>query len=69
MWMTRRALLAALAGGVFHTAQAQSVPRYPRGPVRLIVPYAPGGATDIQARALTHRLGIVRPIQGFSIAD
>jgi tripartite-type tricarboxylate transporter receptor subunit TctC len=59
MWMVRRALLAALAGRVVHTAQAQSVPPYPRGPVRLIVPYVPGGATDIQARALAHRLGIM----------
>jgi len=42
-------LLAALAFGV-GTATAQD--KYPSRPVKVIVPYAPGGATDIVARIL-----------------
>ncbi len=53
--MKRRALLAGLATAPALAGAQPSL--YPRGQVRLLVPYVPGGATDIQARALAIRLG------------
>lgn len=38
------------------TAGATAAERFPTKPVRLIIPYAPGGATDITARQLQTRI-------------
>ncbi len=52
----RRALCAALAAAALLPATALAA--YPDKPIRLVVPYPPGGATDVIGRIVGQRLGI-----------
>jgi tripartite-type tricarboxylate transporter receptor subunit TctC len=57
--LTRRDFLAATAAGlvVAGTGSAASVQSsYPTKPIRLIVPYPPGGSTDIAARVVGEQI-------------
>jgi tripartite-type tricarboxylate transporter receptor subunit TctC len=51
------ALVCAAAGAVSGAAHAQTAANYPTKPVRLILPYPPGGGSDTIVRPLAQRLG------------
>ena len=53
---TMQALAAATLLAMMAGAQAQGVANYPSKPIRILVPFAPGGGADLMARVITPRL-------------
>ncbi len=53
---TLAALIAAAAFAIPGLAHSQAADNYPSKPIRLIIPYPPGGATDVIGRIVGQRL-------------
>lgn len=53
------ALMVALGtlSGLGNSLQAQTTADFPNKPVRIVVPFAPGGPTDLMARAISKSMG------------
>lgn len=54
---SRRTLLAGLGALALAGPGRAAEPAYPNRPIRLVVPFAPGSATDTMARVLAQELG------------
>jgi len=55
--MRLHSLMAALLGLLLAAGGVHAQQKYPIKPIRVIVPFVPGGASDIVARVMTQKLG------------
>jgi tripartite-type tricarboxylate transporter receptor subunit TctC len=56
-FMTRMALLCGLGLGALPLAALATAASFPTHPVTLVIPFPPGGATDVNGRVIAQRLG------------
>jgi len=54
--MDRRTLLLSSLTGALLPGLAAAQPGYPDRPIRMVVPFAPGGATDVAGRVVADAL-------------
>src|SRR5690606_41613012 len=59
--MLKKSLITFIATGILGIAPAVSSAAYPDQPIKLIVPFSPGGSTDILGRLLADTM---RPVLG-----
>ncbi|HLU03038.1 MAG TPA: tripartite tricarboxylate transporter substrate-binding protein, partial [Advenella sp.] len=59
--MLKKSLITFIATGILGIAPAVSSAAYPDQPIKLIVPFSPGGSTDILGRLLANAM---RPVLG-----
>jgi tripartite-type tricarboxylate transporter receptor subunit TctC len=51
-----------LASGLLWLPDANAQSAYPTRPIRMIVPYPPGGATDLMGRTAAERIAEAAPV-------
>ena len=54
--LLKKTLIVMLSGSMWASSNAHAQKDYPNKPIRLLVPFAPGGGTDIVARLLAQKL-------------
>jgi hypothetical protein len=62
--MLRRHVLGLTAAGLFAPSVLRAQGAWPEGPVRIIVPFPPGGSTDTMARIVQPKLSEVLALRG-----